>query len=119
GSATAPQRSPACTAPKPSEVTVMPAELVLPARTYLFVPGTRPERFGKALASGADNVVLDLADAVAPDDKATARSAIATWMQSATPTDRSRIVVRINDAGSSWLASELAALASLGASSLL
>jgi len=32
----------------------MPAELPLPARTYLFVPGTRPERFVKALASGAD-----------------------------------------------------------------
>ena len=46
---------------------------LLPARTYLFVPGTRPERFAKALASGADAVVLDLEDAVAPDDKAQAR----------------------------------------------
>ena len=35
------------------------------ARTYLFVPGNRPERFVKALASGADAVVLDLEDAVA------------------------------------------------------
>ena len=34
-------------------------------RTYLFVPGNRPERFAKALASGADAVVLDLEDAVA------------------------------------------------------
>ena len=34
-------------------------------RTYLFVPGNRPERFIKALASGADAVVLDLEDAVA------------------------------------------------------
>ena len=89
----------------------MPAELLLPARTYLFVPGTRPERFGKALASGADRVVLDLEDAVAADDKANARSAIATWMQGATPADRSRIVVRINDAGSPWFAADLAALA--------
>ena len=97
----------------------MRAELLLPARTYLFVPGTRPERFGKALASGADNVVLDLEDAVSPDDKASARSAIATWMESATPTDRSRIVVRINDAGSSWFAADLAALAEAGATSVL
>ena len=97
----------------------MPAELLLPARTYLFVPGTRPERFGKALASGADNVVLDLEDAVAPDDKANARSAIATWMRSATPADRSRIVVRINDAGSSWFATDLAALADMGATAVL
>ena len=34
-------------------------------RTYLFVPGNRPERFAKALGSGADAVVLDLEDAVA------------------------------------------------------
>ncbi len=34
------------------------------ARTLLFVPGNRPERFDKALASGADAVVLDLEDSV-------------------------------------------------------
>jgi citrate lyase subunit beta/citryl-CoA lyase len=88
----------------------MPAELLPPARTYLFVPGTRPERFDKALASGADKVVLDLEDAVAADDKATARSVVATWLQCATPVGRSRIVVRINDANSSWIAADLAAL---------
>lgn len=88
----------------------MPAGLPPPARTYLFVPGTRPERFDKALASGADKVVLDLEDAVATDDKANARSVVVTWLQSATRADRSRIVVRINDAGSSWFAADLAAL---------
>ena len=87
----------------------MPAELLPPARTYLFVPGTRPERFDKALASGADKVVLDLEDAVAADDKATARSVVTGWLQSATPAGRSRIVVRINDANSSWFAADLAA----------
>ena len=35
-------------------------------RSYLFVPGNRPERFDKALASGADVVILDLEDAVTP-----------------------------------------------------
>ena len=88
----------------------MPAELLPPARTYLFVPGTRPERFDKALASGVDKVVLDLEDAVAADDKATARSVVTTWLQSVTPAGRSRIVVRINDANSSWFAADLAAL---------
>ena len=47
------------------------------ALTYLFVPGNRSERFAKALASGADRVILDLEDAVAPADKAAARSAVA------------------------------------------
>ncbi|MDP3826791.1 MAG: aldolase/citrate lyase family protein, partial [Polaromonas sp.] len=36
------------------------------ARSFLFVPATRPERFAKALASGADAVIIDLEDAVAP-----------------------------------------------------
>ena len=34
------------------------------ARTFLFVPGNRPERFAKAAASGADFVICDLEDAV-------------------------------------------------------
>ncbi len=52
------------------------------ALTYLFVPGNRPERFAKALASGADRVILDLEDAVAPADKAAAHSAVAEWLHS-------------------------------------
>jgi len=92
-------------------MTAMAGESLHPARTYLFVPGTRPERFVKALATGADRVVLDLEDAVSVDDKGNARSAIATWLHDATPTDRSRVVVRINDAGSPWFAADLAALA--------
>ena len=39
-------------------------------RSFLFVPGNRPERFDKAFAAGADVVIVDLEDAVAPADKA-------------------------------------------------
>lgn len=45
-------------------------------RSMLFVPGTRPDRIAKALASGADAVCIDLEDAVAPHDKAQARDAV-------------------------------------------
>jgi citrate lyase subunit beta/citryl-CoA lyase len=88
-------------------------------RTYLFVPGTRPERFGKALASGADAVILDLEDAVAADDKALARHEIEDWFRSASANDRSRTVVRINDAASPWFDDDLAALGKAGARSVL
>jgi len=78
--------------------------------TYLFVPGNRPERFAKALASGADRIILDLEDAVAPDDKAQARAAIADWVTSVAASDVARLLVRINDVTSpchlddvSWL----------------
>jgi citrate lyase subunit beta/citryl-CoA lyase len=49
-------------------------------RSLLFVPGDRPERFAKAAASGADAIILDLEDSVAPERKAYAREAIAEWL---------------------------------------
>jgi citrate lyase subunit beta/citryl-CoA lyase len=76
-------------------------------RTYLFVPGNRPERFAKALSSGADAIVLDLEDAVAPAAKVEARDAIAQWSRQAGEAERARIVVRINDAGSNAFTDDL------------
>jgi len=82
------------------------------ARTLLFVPGNRPERFRKALASGADGVVLDLEDSVPATDKALARAAIGVaWPElfaAAVP-----LVVRINSVGSDAGRGDLAWLAPL------
>jgi citrate lyase subunit beta/citryl-CoA lyase len=81
--------------------------------TYLFVPGSRPDRFEKAHAAGADAVILDLEDAVAPEAKDAARAAVAAWI-AAHPEARARTVVRINDAASPWFAADLAALSGNG-----
>lgn len=51
--------------------------------TGLYVPGDRPDRFDKAVATGADLVILDLEDAVAPSAKASARTSVAAWLSSA------------------------------------
>ena len=51
-----------------------------PYQSLLFVPGSRPERFDKALASGADLVTIDLEDAVGPADKDSARAAALSAM---------------------------------------
>ena len=52
------------------------------ARTFLFVPGNRPDRFVKALQTGADAVVFDLEDAVGIADKEQARAEIAAaWSE--------------------------------------
>ena len=88
-------------------------------RTYLFVPGNRPERFAKALASGADAVILDLEDAVADEAKSAARDAIASWAASAVPTERERTVVRINAAASVWHGDDLRMLREAGLSILM
>ena len=84
------------------------------ARTYLFVPGNRPERFAKALESAADAVVMDLEDAVAADDKSSARDAVAAHLAGMAPEARGRVVVRINDTASNWCVMDLRALLHAG-----
>ena len=88
-------------------------------RSYLFVPGDRPERFDKALASGADAVVLDLEDAVAPADKLRARDAVAQRLRTATPSDLARCVVRINDESTELFDADLAMLRMVGCHSVM
>ena len=76
------------------------------ARSYLFVPGNRPERFEKARAAGADAVILDLEDAVPPDQKSAARDTVLAHLDPVRPA-----FVRINAADTPWFADDLAALA--------
>jgi len=83
------------------------------ALTYLFVPGDRPDRFDKAAAAGADAVILDLEDAVAPEAKERARDAIGEWLTRHAE-QLSRIVVRINDIHSPWWTDDLALLSRTG-----
>lgn len=74
-------------------------------RSLLFVPGDRPERFEKAAASGADAIILDLEDSVAPERKAFAREAVRDYL-TATPSQGGRLV-RINPVASPWLSQDL------------
>ena len=88
-------------------------------RSYLFVPGDRADRFDKALASGADAVVLDLEDAVAPQDKVAARDALARYLAAADDARRTRLVVRINDERTPWFDDDLALLAATRAPAVM
>jgi len=83
------------------------------ARSFLFVPASRPDRYAKALASGADAVVIDLEDAVAPDAKAQARQQLADGFDALPAADRARVLVRINAAGTPWHADDVALVALL------
>jgi citrate lyase subunit beta / citryl-CoA lyase len=78
------------------------------ARSYLFVPGDRPERFPKALDTGADAVVIDLEDAVAPAAKAAARETLRQWLATADTAVMSRLIVRVNASGTPWHADDVA-----------
>lgn len=70
-------------------------EAVASARSFLFVPANRPERFTKALSSNADAVVLDLEDSVPAEDKEQARQAIAQAWATLQPSPKA-VVVRVN-----------------------
>jgi Citrate lyase beta subunit len=77
-------------------------------RSYLYVAGSDPHRFDKARRSGADAVILDLEDAVAPDAKPAARDAVSAYLESAEPGGAS-LHVRINALEHGWLESDLEA----------
>lgn len=81
----------------------------MPARSYLFVPADRPQRYAKALASGADAVIVDLEDAVAPADKEAGRDALAQWLASAG--DGAKVIVRVNGVASPWFDADRALVA--------
>ena len=88
------------------------------ACTLLFVPGSRPERLPKALASGAGGVIVDWEDAVAPGDKAAARTALAQALTSLTPGEQARLALRINARGTPWHTDDLAAVRALAGQGL-
>jgi citrate lyase subunit beta/citryl-CoA lyase len=82
-------------------------------RSYLFVPADRPERIDKALTSGADAVIVDLEDAVAPGAKAVAREALVGWLAqwsfAPTPSSPPILLVRVNAASTAWFEDDLRA----------
>jgi citrate lyase beta subunit len=83
-----------------------------PRRCLLFVPGVRPERFQKALDADADQVCIDLEDAVPLADKASARIATLEFILSAADSHaRSELGLRINNVMSDLGQADLAAIA--------
>lgn len=87
---------------------------MIATRSWLFVPGDRPDRFDRAYVSGADRVIVDLEDAVAPDHKDEARRAIAAWL-----TPRQPVFVRVNAPGSTWFTDDLDAVCKPGLAGIM
>ena len=81
---------------------------VAAARSFLFAPGHRPDRFAKAEAAGADVVVLDLEDAVGAELKAVARENVRAWLEAG-----HEAVVRINAADTPWFTEDVAVAGAL------
>lgn len=81
---------------------------VIGARSWLFVPGDRPDRFIKAATSGADMVICDLEDGVSASRKIAARDSVVSWLRA-----EGLACVRINPPQTAWMDDELSMLAGL------
>jgi len=79
------------------------------ALTALYVPGDRPERWSKAVATGADTVIIDLEDAVAPSHKERARASLSEL----TSLTGAALQVRVNGRASAWHAADIEAVEGL------
>lgn len=76
--------------------------------SYLFVPANRPERFSKAVASGANAVIIDLEDAVGDDDKTAGRNSLTNWLDSEEArANRVPILVKVNCVNSGCFGEDL------------
>ncbi|WP_420136364.1 HpcH/HpaI aldolase/citrate lyase family protein [Sphingomonas sp.] len=85
-------------------------------RSLLFVPGDRPDRMEKALASGADALILDLEDSVALGRKAAARAAVRSFLSSNRPLS---VLVRVNPLSSPFIDADLEALQGVRADGIM
>ncbi len=84
------------------------------ARSYLYIPGDKPDFLAKAFERGADAVIVDLEDAVAPSSKEKAREAVGRWLASLPPWLMAEVWVRVN--AGAMMAGDIAAI--IGARSL-
>lgn len=83
-------------------------------RSKLFVPGSRTELFQKAANSVADAISFDLEDAVAPDRKEAARTAVAAFLRENSGIPGKVAIVRVNALSTDWFAGDIEALAGSG-----
>lgn len=87
-------------------------------RSLLFVPGDSERKFAKGRAAGADVLILDLEDAVAPSMKVAARGMVAEWLGEAASIEAS-LFVRINPLDTGLTADDLAAVVRPGLAGIL
>jgi citrate lyase subunit beta/citryl-CoA lyase len=84
-------------------------------RSKLFVPGSRPELFTKAMNSPADAISIDLEDAVVEDRKAHARTTVGDWLRSRErATNDKLVIVRVNAMDTPHFAQDVAAVVQPG-----
>ena len=93
-------------------MTTIPSANLPKMRSWLFAPGDSEKKMGKALASEADIALLDLEDAVTPENKPTARRKVAAAI--AASENKARVWVRVNPLSSGMIEADLDAIMPAG-----
>ena len=83
-------------------------------RSKLFVPGSRPELFAKAMASEADALSFDLEDAVDESRKGEARTELARFLRTLPPNSGKVLIVRVNGLDTPHFEADLEAIVGTG-----
>lgn len=101
--------------PRAASITLPRSTTIHPMRSKLFVPGSRPELFAKALAGDADALSFDLEDAVQDGQKDAAREAVAAFVTSdAARAAAKLLIVRTNGLDTPQFGPDIAVLARCG-----
>jgi citrate lyase subunit beta / citryl-CoA lyase len=91
--------------------------MIKPKRSWLFAPGMDERKMGKATASAADALILDLEDAVAISEKSRARVMIRALLEQQSA--ERQIYVRVNDVTTGWTAEDVQAVAVAGLAGII
>ena len=83
-------------------------------RSKLFVPGSRPELFAKALTGEADGISIDLEDAVTEERKGEARATVGAWLRSQPQAAGKVLIVRVNAMDTPHFEADVAAVVQPG-----
>jgi citrate lyase subunit beta / citryl-CoA lyase len=94
-------------------VDVDPQDAPMP-RSYLYAPGSSPRIIDKVLTAGADAVILDLEDSVAPDDRVTARTAVARLVRERAGSSPCAVYVRVGMDGDAYALDDVRAVVAEG-----
>src|SRR5882724_6489439 len=101
-----------------TKANVEPAEIRKIRRSLLFVPGADPRKIARAAESGADALILDLEDSVAPEKKAEARQMVAEAIRAKRFGDV-EAAVRINPPGTAHFADDVESVIAAGGRTIM
>lgn len=90
-----------------------------PRRSVLYMPGSNPRALAKGQKLHVDSIIMDLEDAVSPENKSTARDTIAAALSQRSLYGKRELVIRVNGLDSEWGTTDLEQMGTLAANAIV